>query len=461
VDPHRFADAGTVVDMTLLPELQEWIDAAAGRHGVPGAAVAVGAGGELAEAATGVVNRDTGVEATADSVFQIGSVTKVWTASLVMQLAGEGLIDLDDPVVRHLPEFGVLDKTAAETVTVRQLLSHTGGFDGDLFEDTGRGDDAVAKLVAFMHDNATQIHPPGALFSYCNSGYCVLGALVAKLRGTTWEAALRERMIRPLGVTHMALYAEEAVLFRAAAGHIGDELRVFPRWQLPQSNAPAGSTPCAAPRELVRFGRMFLADGLAEDGARVLPAGTFEAMRAPQITLPGMGARPAYAWGLGLMLFDWNGVPVVGHDGGTPGQTTTWRIVPDRDAVVAINVNGGAAGAFIDDVLTAVLESVAGVQVPPRVTPPATPGPFEPYSGRFSTPLATFEVTPAGDGLDITQIPKGFAAEVDDSPKTLHFLPLGDDRFVGVELEDGVYPQIAFIEGGRYLYATRAVPREA
>jgi CubicO group peptidase (beta-lactamase class C family) len=75
--------------MALLPELQGWIDEAAERHGVPGAAVAVGAGGELAEAATGVVNRDTGVEATPDSVFQIGSVTKVWTAALVLQLAGE------------------------------------------------------------------------------------------------------------------------------------------------------------------------------------------------------------------------------------------------------------------------------------------------------------------------------------------------------------------------------------
>ncbi|MFI5889576.1 serine hydrolase [Actinoplanes sp. NPDC051513] len=76
--------------MTLLPDRQERIDRAAERHGVPGAGVAVGAGGELAEAATGVVNRNSGVEATPDAVFQIGSVTKVWTASLVMQLVDEG-----------------------------------------------------------------------------------------------------------------------------------------------------------------------------------------------------------------------------------------------------------------------------------------------------------------------------------------------------------------------------------
>ena len=128
---------------------------------MPGAAVAVGVGDELVEAATGVVNRDTGVETTTDSVFQIGSVTKVWTAALVMQLVDEGLVDLDAPVRRYLPEFGVVDAAASASVTVRQLLSHTGGFDGDLFEDTGRGDDAVDRLLAFMRTNARQVHPTG------------------------------------------------------------------------------------------------------------------------------------------------------------------------------------------------------------------------------------------------------------------------------------------------------------
>ena len=219
--------------MALLPNLQRWLDDAAIRHDVPGAAVAVGVGDELAEAATGVVNRGTGVAATTDSVFQIGSVTKVWTASLVMQLVGDGLVDLDAPVRRYLPEFGVLDAAASATVTVRQLLSHTGGFDGDLFEDTGRGDDAVDRLLAFMRTGAAQVHPPGELFSYCNAGYSTLGALVTKLRGGTWESVLRERLIGPLGVTHMALFAEEAILFRAAAGHLAD---------------PDGGPPRVAPR---------------------------------------------------------------------------------------------------------------------------------------------------------------------------------------------------------------------
>jgi CubicO group peptidase (beta-lactamase class C family) len=448
--------------MTFLPDLQGWIERAAGRHGVPGAAVAVGVENQLAEAATGVINLDTGVEATADSLFQIGSVTKVWTTALVMQLAGEGLVDLDEPVQKYLPEFGVLDAAASESITVRQLLSHTGGFDGDLFEDTGRGDDAVAKLVAFMRSNARQVSRPGELFSYCNAGYCALGALVAKLRGrTSWEAAVRELLIEPLGARHMALYAEEAIMFRAAVGHVGEPLRASPRRLLPQSNAPAGSTLSAAPRDLVRFGRMLLADGVAADGTRVLPAGTFAEMCRPQVTLPRLGERDTAAWGLGLMLCNWDGKPVVGHDGSTPGQTTTWHIVPDRGLVLAIHANGGHAAAFIDEVLAEILSSAAGIHLPSRVLPPDTPVPFRPETcaGSYSAPQVTYEVKADADGLEITDIPHGLAAQFGEDATTARYVHVGGNRFVGVEPDEGLHPLIAFLQDGRFLYNGRAVPR--
>ncbi|MCU7722552.1 beta-lactamase family protein [Actinoplanes sp. KI2] len=445
--------------MTFLPDLQSRLDEAARRHGVPGAAIAVGAGPDLAEAATGVVNLDTGVKTTVDSVFQIGSVTKLWTASLVMQLVDDGLVDLDAPVRRYLPDFAVPDAAASETVTARHLMSHTAGFAGDLFEDTGRGDDALDRYLAYLHTGATQVSAPGELFSYCNSGWCVLGALVARLRGGTWESVLRERLIGPLGVTHMALFAEEAILFRTSAGHLNG--RVFREWLLPRSNAPAGSMPWAAPRELVRFGRMFLADGVAGDGARVLPAGTFATMREPQVAQPPMSERAATAQGLGFALYEWDGVPVVGHDGGTPGQSTCLRIVPDRGVVVAVNTNGGAAGALFDDLLTAVLAEVAGLRVPPRPLPPAEPVPFRPdgFAGRFDGPLEAYEVAADDAGLDVTTIPKQLLTDAGERPATTRYVALGGDRFIATEPADGVHPMLAFIDNGRYLYNSRLLPR--
>ncbi len=236
----------------LVPELNEILEKYRREDHVPGVTLAVRAGGEVVECASGVLSLDTGVEATPDSLFQIGSVTRTFTATLVMQLVDEGLVDLDQPVRTYVPEFSlafsVADREAGEAVTVRQLLSHTGGFDGDVFDDFGRGDDALARYVEALGDR-NQIFPPGRMFSYCNSGFCVLGRLVERGRQLpSWDAALRRHVIEPLGLTHTVTLAEEAVMFRTAVGHIDGEgenpaeQRVVSSWQLPRSR---GRVRCA------------------------------------------------------------------------------------------------------------------------------------------------------------------------------------------------------------------------
>src|SRR6266496_1959002 len=144
------------VGMAKLDEIDGWLrerlPALLDELQVPGAAIAVSAGDETVEFAAGVLNKATGVEATTDSLFQIGSITKPWTATLVMQLVDEGTVDLDAPLRRYLPDFRTRDEDAAARVTVRQLLCHTAGFEGDIFTDTGRGDDCLEKFVATLAD---------------------------------------------------------------------------------------------------------------------------------------------------------------------------------------------------------------------------------------------------------------------------------------------------------------------
>ena len=193
--------------MPHLDDISGWISeklpALLAEHKVPGAAIGVYAGGEVFDFASGVLSHATGVEATADSVFQIGSITKTWTATLVMQLADEGLLDLDATVVEYLPDFGLADSEAARTMTVRQLLSHTAGFEGDIFTDTGWNDDCVEKYVATLKTDP-QLFPPGEMFSYNNAGFCVLGRIIEVLRGKPFDQALREHLFAPLGLTHAA-----------------------------------------------------------------------------------------------------------------------------------------------------------------------------------------------------------------------------------------------------------------
>src|SRR4051794_11037905 len=225
--------------MTKLDAIRSWweqeLPGLLARHGVPGAAVAVDMGGEVADHGAGVINLATKVEVDTDTLFQIGSITKVWTATLVMQLADEDLIELDAPVRTWLPEFRLADESAAAAITVRQLLNHTAGFEGDVFTDTGRNDDCVEKYVATLGDLA-QLFPPGHMFSYNNAGYCVLGRLVEVVRGKPFGACLREHLFTPLGLTHAAYGADEAILFRTAVGHMEPEpdapLQPAPVWAL-------------------------------------------------------------------------------------------------------------------------------------------------------------------------------------------------------------------------------------
>jgi CubicO group peptidase (beta-lactamase class C family) len=347
--------------------------ASAQKHNVPGASAAVSVDGEvIAEAATGVLSVRTGVEATTDSIFQIGSISKVYTATLVMQLVDEDIVALDDPVTRHLPELRLADEAAADRVTIRQLLSHTSGIDGDCFNDTGRGDDCVERYVegcASLH----MTHEPGETMSYCNTGYVLLGRIVEKHRGDIWDRVLKDRLLRPIGAKASCTLPEDAVLRRAAVGHIhqGKEAPVATKtWLLPRSMGPAGLISAPA-REVLAFAQLHLDGGVATDGTRLLSAASVHAMQETQVEVPDphtLGDR----WGLGWILFEWSGHELFGHDGGTIGQSAFLRILPSRNAAVVLLTNGGMTDRLYHSIVGDVFEALAGFRVPPPLTAPAT-----------------------------------------------------------------------------------------
>ena len=140
------------------------------RYHTPGVAVGVLRDGRDEITTYGVTSIENPLPVQANTLFQIGSITKTITATMVMRLVEQGLLDLEAPVRRYLPELRLADEDVAQRVTLRHLLTHTAGFVGDDFSDTGSGDDAVARYVANMVE-LPQITPLGALFSYCNSGF--------------------------------------------------------------------------------------------------------------------------------------------------------------------------------------------------------------------------------------------------------------------------------------------------
>jgi CubicO group peptidase (beta-lactamase class C family) len=427
---------------------------------VPGAALAVSVGGQVIEHAAGLLSKATGVEATVDSVFQIGSITKIWTSTLLMQLVDEGKLDLDAPVRRYLPEFRLADESAAAAITIRQLMCHTAGFEGDLFTDTGTGDDCVQKYVATLA-NTAQLFAPGAMFSYNNAGFCVLGRIVEVLREKQFDACLRDHLFKPLMLTHAAASANEAILHRAAVGHIqpapdADPVPA-PVWSLMRSNAPAGSMLSMRPRDLLTFARMHLTDGTTADGTVVLSSASVKAMQEPQVTLPRLGRWP-FAWGLGWEVYDLPGGTVIGHDGDTIGQSAFLRVVPERDVAVALLTNGGDPIAVYAEIFGDVLRELAGVELPAPPAPHAEPPPLDArrYLGTYAGEIVELTVSEDESGrVWLVQTPKGIAAEFGGQVERKELVLLEADTLITAQAEHGRHDTHVFLgdDGtGRALY---------
>lgn len=145
-----------------MTELQKTVEELVARSGVPGAVVGVLEDGRIETAAAGLANLTSGVEMTPDTLFLTGSITKVWTTTLLMSLVEQGLVDLDAPVKRYLPELVLGDPEAADALVVRHLVTHSTGTDAsDLIADVGEGDDAIANWVPLLAD-VGQLFRPGS-----------------------------------------------------------------------------------------------------------------------------------------------------------------------------------------------------------------------------------------------------------------------------------------------------------
>lgn len=354
------------------------------KHGTPAASVAVIRDGVMHTAATGTLNVATGVAATPDSVFQIGSISKTWTATTVMSLVDEGLLDLDTIVADVVPGLELATAQATQSVSIRHLLTHTSGIDGDHLVDTGPGDDALARYVQTLAA-VPILFPAGATWSYSNSGFVLLGRVIEVLTGGTWEQAVQERIVGPLSLMHTSARPDELLRHRVAYGHVmqpGVPAALAPVWSMPRSLGPAGGTLCCSAADLARYGEAHLK-------ASLLTPDSHAAMVATQATPPDTAL--AIGTGLSWALFDWSGTRIFGHNGGTFSQAAALRVVPDLGLVIAALLNTRAEDDAFFDALLRELLSEDGIE-PPR--------PLEPVPGE-SLDLAAHVGRYARSGMEL------------------------------------------------------------
>ena len=390
--------------------LGEFVTRLMKQKGVPGVAVGVLHQGETAAAGFGITNVNHPLPVTDETLFQIGSITKTFTGTAIMRLAEMGKLDLDALVRRYLPDFKVGDEAAASQATIRHLLTHVGGWEGDFFHDTGAGDDALSRYVADMAD-LEQLVPLGTVWSYNNAGFAVAGRIVELVTGKSYEAALQELVLDPLGLQHSYLDPGDVMTHRFVVGHkVGEEgAEVARPWPLPRAIHAVGGITCHV-RDLLRYARFHLGGGKTEDGMQLLTPASMTQMHAPQVTVWGKEA-----WGLTWAVDDTYGARQLSHGGGTTGQITRLVLVPERDFACAILTNADAGGFVTDKAGRWAVEHYLGLEMPVPTPIEAPEEELAPYVGRYSRPFAEIELGLLGGKLvGQRTVRRGFPTE--DTP---------------------------------------------
>ena len=347
-----------------IEQVRETIDSEMARWSVPGLAIGILDGGEVETAAFGIENVNTGTAVKPETLFQIGSISKIFTTTLIMTLVNEGVLDLDRPVVRYIQDLTLADATARTTVTLRHLVTHMGGFFGDRFDDHGRGDDALTRTVAAFGDLPQQT-APGELWTYCNAGFDLAGRVAEVVTGRRFEDLVRERIFEPLKLGRATYFPEEAILHSVAVGHLktDDGVGVARPWPIARNSNPAGGV-SANVDELLRFAKMHMQDGELE-GVRVLQPESTRAMRARETT-----AGPFTTWGLGWSRRDVDDTLIIEHGGATNGFTARLTTVPERGFAIAILTNHALGAAVHTEIARVALERLLGVrdELPPVIS---------------------------------------------------------------------------------------------
>jgi len=216
----------------------------------------------------------------------LASITKTVVATVVMRLAEQGKISLDRPVRNYVPDLRLRDPRSTDALTTAHLLTHTGGFQGDVADGAfgvpcGSGDDALARFVELVA-HLPQHAPPGRVWAYSNTGFSLAGRVVGRVSGRAFEAACRELVLEPLGMRRSFFASAESVGAPGAVGHQARDGRpqVARGWSLARMLYPAGGLVCPV-GDLLRYARFHLGDGRTLEGERLLSPASMALMRAP------------------------------------------------------------------------------------------------------------------------------------------------------------------------------------
>lgn len=325
--------------------LEAFVDGLMNAHlaerGIAGATVAVVHGGRTV-LTKGYGFADVAARTPVDparTLFRIGSVTKLFTTTAVMQLAEQGRLDLEADVNRYL-DFEV-PATFPEPITLTHLLTHTAGFEDELrllfTYDPG---DMLTSREWLLRTLPRRVRPPGTFAAYSNHGLALAGYIVERVSGVAWEDYIERHILQPLGMSHTT---GRQPLPAALAGGMSQGYErtaggwTAQRWEIIPGGAPAGSMSATA-QDMTRFMLAHLGGGEV-DGVRILREETVARMQArhfahdPRLT----------GFGLGFYELSSHGQRIVGHGGNTAWFHSILALVPEHDLGIFASLNTNTA----------------------------------------------------------------------------------------------------------------------
>jgi len=296
------------------------------QHPIPGAALAIIRDGQTVKtAAYGMASLEPRAPATPETAFEIGSVTKQFTAAAILLLAQEGKLSVDDNIPRHL-------KGAPESwsrITIRHLLTHTSGLKNytglDGFELARRmtQEQFIAQIAAWPPD-----FQPGEKWAYCNTGYNLLGYIIENVSGTSYRDFLERKIFAPLGMSATALRDPRAVLPSRAAGYETNRAGQFVSRNPDLTDVFSAGALVSTVGDLARWNAALNADV-------ILTA----ASRAQMWTPVRLNGGTAHPYGFGWFLEPWHGHADIGHSGSTSGFSASLQRFPEAGLAVILLTN--------------------------------------------------------------------------------------------------------------------------
>ncbi|MDQ6611658.1 MAG: beta-lactamase family protein [Gemmatimonadota bacterium] len=380
-------------------------------YGVPGVALGVIHNGTATIRGLGITNVEDSIPINAHTVFPIASISKTFAATAIMRLVEQGKIDLHAPVQKYLPEFRVRDPAVSRDVTVWHLLTHLGGWEGQV-SSPDRGTETLKGFVASIPD-LMQVAPLGAAWSYNNAGFSIAGRVIESVTGTPINRAIRDLVFQPLGLEHAGTTSSEFIVQRFAAGHFTrNGTSTLQRPFVASSSVTAGGVGLCM-TDLLTYARFQMGDGTTANGTRVLSGESLRQMRTAQSPKQGTDDSIGIAWHIRHV----GGTRTLAHGGTLSGHILLLEIVPEQDFAIAILTNSNAGWRVIQDVEREALKSYLGasyavnqgiahrglLETLPSVKPLAQQPNLAPYAGTYARPTNTVVVRIADNRMFVQE----------------------------------------------------------